>query len=230
MSYKFVYFDLDDTLLNHKSAEAAGLRDVHQHFNLFNSHDAQKLVEVYHKVNSRQWSLYNNAKITREELQRNRFEQTLQQLGLDASRYQEIGTYYMKCYRNHWQWIGGAKQAYYEIAQKYPVGILTNGFAETQRKKFEAFDLYDSAQATVISEEVGVLKPHPDVFAHATKLASVDRDEILYVGDSYRSDVKGGSEFGWNVAWYNQNGESVEHEKAHFVFDDFQSLKQLLKI
>ena len=230
MSYEFIYFDLDDTLLDHKSAEAAGLQDVHQYFDLFDGTSSQELIDVYHKVNSKQWGLYSQAKVTRSELQRNRFEITLQQLDLDASRYEEVGNYYMQCYRNHWQWVAGAKEAYYEIIPKYPVGILTNGFAETQRKKFEAFDLYSSAKATVISEDVGVLKPHPDVFEHATELAGVDTDKVLYVGDSFNSDVQGGTQFGWNVAWFTQNGEAEKHQKADFVFNDFEELKSLLNV
>jgi putative hydrolase of the HAD superfamily len=230
LSYEFIYFDLDDTLLDHKSAEAAGLKDVHDYFDLFEDVSAEQLIDVYHQVNSRQWRLYSQAKVSREELQRNRFELTLQELGLNASRHEEVGNHYMQCYRNHWQWVDGAKEAYYEILEKYPVGILTNGFAETQRKKFEAFDLYNSAQTTVISEEVGVLKPHPDVFRHATELAGVDSNNILYVGDSFSSDVEGGTKFGWNVAWFTENGEPEKHKKADFVFNNFIDLKHLLKI
>ena len=230
LSYEFIYFDLDDTLLDHKSAEAAGLKDVHAHFDLFEDISAGELIDIYHQVNSRQWSLYSRAKVSREELQRNRFELTLQQLGLDASYYDEVGKFYMQAYRNHWQWVAGAQESYYEILQKYPVGILTNGFAETQHKKFEAFDLYDSAETTVISEEVGVLKPHPDVFEAATERAGVDVDKVLYVGDSFSSDVEGGTSFGWDVAWFTENGEPEKHEKAHFVFNDFTNLKNLLKV
>ena len=230
LSYEFIYFDLDDTLLDHKSAEAAGLQDIHAHFDLFENITAEELIDVYHQVNSKQWSLYSQAKVSREELQRNRFEFTLKELGLNPVRYEEVGNNYMQYYRNHWQWIDGAKEAYYDILEKYPVGILTNGFAETQRKKFEAFDLYDSAETTVISEEVGVLKPHADVFEVATERAGVDANKVLYVGDSYRSDVEGGTQFGWNVAWYTQNGDAEKHQKADFVFNDFIKLRNLLKV
>lgn len=230
LSYKFIYFDLDDTLLDHKSAEVAALEDVHQQLDLFADTTADRLAEVYGEVNSRQWGLYSRGKVNRQQLQRNRFELTLQQLDLDASRYEEVGTYYMQCYRNHWQWIDGAQKAYQQVRKKYPVGILTNGFAETQRKKFEKFDLYESASQTVISEDVGVLKPDPKVFAHATKLAQVEPTEILYVGDSFTSDIEGGSSFGWNTAWFTSNGDSQKHSKADFVFSEFSNLIDYLRI
>jgi putative hydrolase of the HAD superfamily len=230
LPYKFIYFDLDDTLLDHKSAEVAGLRDVQNHFSFLDAIAAEDLVATYGKVNSRQWTLYSQGDISRDELQRNRFEQTLEQLDVDASRYEEVGSYYMQAYRNHWQWIDGAQEAYRQVLDHFPVGILTNGFAETQRLKFERFDFDQSAEYTIVSEDVGVLKPDPKVFEHATTLANVAPDDILYVGDSLRSDIEGGSKFGWNVAWYTQNGDAKQHHKADFVFNDFTNLITFLNL
>ncbi len=230
MSYKFIYFDLDDTLLNHKAAEQAGLQDVHRQFDLFSQVNLQDLIDEYHEVNSEQWGLYSRGEVDREQLQRNRFEKTLLNLGLDGSRYKDVGDLYMQCYRNHWQWMDGAQQAYEAILEQYPVGILTNGFAETQRLKFEQFGMYDSANQTVISEDVGVLKPDPKVFAHATEKAGVPKDEILYVGDSFQSDIEGGSQFGWNTAWFTTNGNEDQHQQADFVFKNFEKLCTYLQV
>lgn len=230
MSYKFIYFDLDDTLLDHKSAEAAALKDVLKNFPLFKKIAADKLIDVYHQVNSQQWLLYSSGDIERDDLQRNRFEQTLQQLALDGSQYKEVGDYYMQCYRNHWQWIDGAQSAYQKVVKKYPVGILTNGFAETQKLKFNEFSLNDTAEHVVISEDVGALKPDPKVFEHATDLACVAPEDILYVGDSFTSDIKGGATFGWNTAWFTSNGDPQKHQKADFVFNNFNSLTEFLNI
>ncbi len=230
MPYKFIYFDLDDTLLDHKSAEQSALRDVHEHFSLFDEISSNKLVDAYHDINKKQWYLYSRGKVSRDELQRNRFEQTLQQLTLNGDRYDEVGTHYLQCYQKHWRWIDGAEKTYKQIARNYPVGILTNGFAETQRKKVSKFDFHKSAKQIVISEEIDALKPDPKVFRHATELADVSSDDILYIGDSFTSDIQGGSCFGWNTAWYTQNGSQELRQKADFVFSDFNQLIQLLNL
>lgn len=225
---KFIYFDLDDTLLDHTSAEAAALRDVYRHYSIFEDTTPDLLADTYQQVNSEQWSLYSRGKVSREQLQRNRFEKTLSQLDLDTSRYDEVGTFYMQCYRNHWRWTEGADEAYRQVQKHYPVGILTNGFAETQQKKLEEFDLYRSTDQIVISEKVGALKPDPQVFEYATNLAEVEPHEILYVGDSLVSDIEGGANFGWNTAWFTKNGNLDSHEKADFVFSNFEALKEWL--
>jgi putative hydrolase of the HAD superfamily len=230
LSYAFIYFDLDDTLLDHKSAEVSALKDVYSEFPMFQELPHEKLVDVYGTVNSRQWKLYSNGKVSREELQRNRFELTLKELDLDCSLYREVGSFYLACYRNHWRWVEGAEEVYRDIARNFSVGILTNGFSETQKLKFKKFELHTSADHLVISEDVGALKPDPKVFEHATELAGVAPDEILYVGDSFSSDIKGGAACGWNTAWYTQNGESENCEQADFVFDDFTTLGNMLDI
>lgn len=227
---KFIYFDLDDTLLDHKSAERAGLGNLHSHFDFFEGVSLDDLIDTYHKVNSKQWKLYSQEKVTRVELQRNRFEQTLKSLSLDGNKFQEVGDYYMDAYRNHWHWVEGAKEAFHKIRASYSVGVLTNGFMETQQKKFEQFNLYTNTSHLVISEEIGVLKPHKKVFDHATQLTGLDPADILYIGDSFNSDVVGGINYGWKVGWFTTSCDPEKHRKADFVFNNFADLTNLLKV
>ena len=225
---EFIYFDLDDTLLNHKKAEQFGLADVHQHFKEFESISLDKLVNTYHHVNKELWEEYGRGKIDRYILHRRRFEETFIELGVESSLYKEAGKVYMNYYRNHWEWIDGAKEAYEKVVAKYPVGIITNGFAETQWMKIEQFGFKETTRQIVISEEVGVMKPHPKIFDYATKLAEVPGEKILYVGDSFSSDVQGGKVAGWMVAWYKSNPTKEEAKLPDLCFEDFGALQEVL--
>lgn len=227
---EFIYFDLDDTLLDHKKAEQAGLADVHQHFDVFKNIERQQLIDTYHHINKGLWEEYGRGEIDRHILHRRRFEGTFVELGIDARLYEEAGKVYMNYYRNHWEWVNGAKEAYEAIAKKYPVGIITNGFAETQWLKIEQFGFKETAQQIVISEEVGVMKPHPKIFDHSTELIGIERDQILYVGDSLTSDVKGGKAAGWQVAWFSKHPSKEGEELADLVFDDFDTLLNALSV
>lgn len=232
MDPQFIYFDLDDTLLDHRGAEKAALNDLYDQFGFFDATTPANLIDTYHRINSALWREYGKGEIERKTLQRLRFENTLQSLRLDGSLYEEVGNYYMQAYRNHWSWITGAAVALKSISSRFEVGILTNGFAETQKKKIEQFELADIARHLVISEETGYLKPQPEIFEHATSLAECKPEEILYIGDSYTSDVIGGTAYGWKVAWYtDSNGTKEERlHDAHFVFDNFKDLTELLNV
>ncbi len=226
---KFIYFDLDDTLLDHKKAERNGLKDVHQHFSqYFNGTSLNDLIGTYHEINKGLWEEYGRGEIDRHILHRRRFQETFQALQLDDSFWKEAGEVYMKYYRNHWEWVKGAKEAYDRISANYATGLITNGFAETQWLKIGQFGFQEKTDKIVISEEIGVMKPHRKIFDHATGLAGVQRPDILYVGDSVTSDVRGGKEAGWKVAWFTCNPTGDGAELADLVFDDFDQLTSLL--
>lgn len=222
----FVYFDLDDTLLDHRAAERAALADCHTRFAAhFDGHDLAEVQATYHAHNVPLWRRYAAGEIDREDVQRLRFEALVEAFGL-ALDPAELGDAYLGCYAERWQWTDGAEAAFHAVADRLPVGLLTNGFAEVQHAKLDRFPtLRERARAVVISEEVGVMKPHPRIFAHATERAGVAPQQILYVGDSLHSDVEGGRGAGWQVAWYR--GDEGANGRA-FVFDDWDALARLL--
>jgi putative hydrolase of the HAD superfamily len=221
---KFIYFDLDDTLLDHKKAEKNGLIDVHLHFDEVRKVDINKLIEVYHQINRGLWEEYGAGKIDRKILHRRRFEETFEALGIPTDLYDEAGKVYMNYYRNHWEWVDGAEEAFRQIQQNFETGLITNGFAETQWMKIEQFGFRDKLRHIVISEEVGIMKPNPGIFDHATDLVGVERDQILYIGDSYHSDIRGGKSAGWKVAWFTRESDREKLETADLSFDDFRVL------
>jgi FMN phosphatase YigB (HAD superfamily) len=60
--------------------------------------------------------------------------------------------------------------------------------------------------AIVISQRVGWIKPHPEIFAaaHAT-LGDPAQAAILHVGDDWAADVIGASDAGWRTGWIREH-------------------------
>lgn len=204
----FVYFDLDDTLLDHTHAERNALSDVRgRYLEIFGTLSVDALQEQYHTINAPLWRRYADGKIDKETVKHERFARLLEALNAPHADAGRIHRYYMQRYAEHWQFVPGARDAFTTLAEHVSVGVLTNGFAEVQEKKLDRFPtLRERSAAVVLCEEAGPLKPNPQAFAHATAQTEVDADQILYVGDSYRSDVEGGQNAGWRVAWYAPNG------------------------
>jgi putative hydrolase of the HAD superfamily len=223
----FIYFDLDDTLLDHSYAEKMALLDVYDEYAEFRQTESEAWVNTYHSVNKNLWFRYGKGEIDRKELHRARFEDTMKKLELDSARFQTIGKTYMQRYRDHWQWVDGAFDAFREIREKYPVGLITNGFAETQKEKIRRFELEDLSHV-IISEDYGVMKPHPLIFNVATEMAEKERGEILYVGDSWVSDIEGGRTAGWQTAWYTARVEEIK-PGADLTFNSFDELLKAVK-
>jgi HAD superfamily hydrolase (TIGR01549 family) len=201
VTFRFVYFDIDDTLLNHRHAERAALQDVRNQMPVLQKVPVEGLWSTYGTINRGLWEQYGRGEITRQELQHLRFSLTMGELAIPDCFQEAISTMYMKLYRKSWTWMSGAEEALKQIHARTPVGFLTNGFAEVQLAKQKAFDLSAYSDIYVISEDVGCMKPSACIFDHATKQAGLEPGDILYVGDSHSSDIQGAKRFGWQTVW-----------------------------
>lgn len=229
MNPQFVFFDLDNTLLDHDSAEAGAHKNVYESNPELQQVSIEDWLSTYKSINHNLWLRYQEGAIDRHELQRSRFKDSMARLGIPSGRSEEIGAEYMNCYRNHWSWVEGAKEAVEKVSESWPVGIVTNGFLETQQLKIEKMGLDQYTNIFVITEEIGVMKPHQKVFDVATERSGVDRKSILYVGDSYSSDIIGGRNAGWNTAWFTAFVTEIEDgQTADFLFDRFPMLTRYL--
>ena len=213
---RFVYFDLDDTLLDHRRAQDLALGDLHLQFSSLGTFPLDRVRAEYARVNGRVWTEYAAGTRDKEGTRSGRFSLLFESLGIeeDAMRAASV---YLEAYADHWVLADGALDALKQIAGARPTGLLTNGFAEAQRAKLARFPEMAALFSTVvISEEEGVLKPHPELFRIASERAGADPEEILYVGDSLTSDVEGGLAAGWQVIWYAEAGESERPNVPRF--------------
>ena len=236
MKPKFVYFDLDNTLLDHISAEKNAHQKTYRQFEELQEVSLAEWHDKYKIVNHNLWEKYQRDEIDRHALHSSRFKETMSELSLDTDRSDEIGEYYMYSYREFWTWVDGAQSVLELVSSSIKSGIITNGFKETQELKFEKLKLSDYCSPLLITEEIGKLKPHPLVFDVATEKAGVPREEILYVGDSFSSDIVGGKNAGWQTAWFTALIDKEESRNgntdvsADFEFEDFEDLLNYLDL
>ncbi len=227
-SVRFIYFDLDDTLIDHKNAQDRALVDVWTRYPLLQQLDPLVFSNGYAETNYRLWASYRRNEVNQSELRRLRFEETFKRLKVGPLDWREVDKAYMDCYQRHWDWIPDARKVFIRLSKKYPVGILTNGFTFVQKKKFEYFSLNRYTRQLIISEEVGFLKPDPRIFEYAAEKSGYKSAELLYVGDSCSSDIAGGAQCGWRTAWYNQSGHLPESCHSDFAFRNFNRLLEVL--
>lgn len=227
MGVEFVYFDIDGTLLDHQHAEREALADVRERYlEIFGTLSVEELQQEYHAINAPLWRRYADGEIDKHTLQTQRFDQLLAAVGAPHAEPALVRRYYMQRYGHHWRFIPGAREAYEAVAEQMPVGLMTNGFAEVQAEKLKEFPVLEArADTVVVCEETGALKPDPQVFAHAAEKAGVTSSGVLYVGDSYRSDVVGATEADWRMAWFAPDGTDVHTMNGSgFVFSDWSTL------
>jgi len=71
--------------------------------------------------------------------------------------------------------------------------------------------LTDFFEVTVISCDIGFMKPHPRIFEYALEHLGIEPKEAVMVGDSLRADVEGAKTLGIKAVWRRPPaGEPVE--------------------
>ena len=103
--------------------------------------------------------------------------------------------------------IPGAMEAVRDFREAgVRLGMVTNGHAETQRRKIDRFGLAGYFDAIVIEGEFGVGKPDPQVFMHALSLLDARPSEAWMVGDNLETDVGAAQSLGIYGIWVRVSG------------------------
>ncbi|OIJ26353.1 HAD family hydrolase [Nocardioides luteus] len=88
----------------------------------------------------------------------------------------------------------------------WTIGIVTNGMADNQEGKIRPTGLDALVDGWVVSDTVGVRKPHPAIFESlATRLGCTL--EGWMIGDSLELDVAGGAAVGLRTAWIGDGSD-----------------------
>ena len=213
-----IFWDLDNTLLDFDVAEKEALTTDFREFGLGELSD--EMLAEYMKLNRRRWQMLERGEMDKQEVLEGRFREFFGLYGLRTDiaaafndRYQELLGETI-CFRdNSYELVKGLKGKYLQC-------MASNGTkkAQTGKLKNSGFDkLFD---LSFISEEIGFEKPAIEFFDAAfievnkwleaneaslrgEFLGEIKPSEILMVGDSLTSDMRGANNAGLISCWYN---------------------------
>jgi putative hydrolase of the HAD superfamily len=126
-------------------------------------------------------------------------------------------------------YLPGAADALAAAADAGPVGVLTNGPEARQRAKVEALGLADRVDAIVYAGDLPRRKPHAEPFERLAATLSVERREMLYVGNSLAYDVAGAHNAGLRSAWLRRDpDDAAAPYRPDYVVDSLDEVAALL--
>jgi HAD superfamily hydrolase (TIGR01662 family) len=107
-----------------------------------------------------------------------------------------------------------------------PFGIVTNGVAH-QMDKAVVTGLTTQASCILISADIGVRKPHREMFLTAARRLNISAEQIAFVGDQPAIDVAGAHACGMRTIWI-RNGRpwpsSLPSEVCDLAIDSLAEL------
>lgn len=260
---KAIFFDLDDTLLwdqksvkeafvatcNYAQAKygvnpdqlEATVREAAR--NLYSSYDTYAFTQMI-GINPFEglWGNFLDAQDDFQKMKdimplyrRNAWTAGLKALGVDDPDFAAELADYFPQQRRKIQFVYEDTFAVLDkLKEKYRLLLLTNGSPDLQNTKLTITpDLVPYFEQIVISGDFGKGKPDPTIFEHSLNLMSLDKKEVIMVGDNLLTDILGANRAGLTSVWINrhekeQNEVKPTYEIAH-LGELFHLLEKLYK-
>ena len=168
---RFIFLDLDDTILDFHRAERQALSQTLRHFHV---DPTDAVLDRYHVLNRRQWELLEEGKLTRPQVLVRRFQLLFDELGIRAAPQEVCQLYEEQLAQGHF-FVPGAQELLEALHTRYELYLATNGTPEVQNSRIESAGIARYFQNIFISEQMGAYKPSP-AFFHACFAAIPDFD------------------------------------------------------
>ena len=218
MRYKVILFDNDDTLMDF---QAGNRNAVNQLMDELDYHDPDRY-DQYEAVNMKCWAELEAGLLTQNQLRVARFVRFFDRYPVSGDPKQAAERF-VQLLAQQSILLPHALETVRRIAERLPVAIVTNGITEIQRSRFALSPLGEVVRDVVISEEVGVSKPRPEIFHLALDRLGAVPGEALMVGDGVNSDIRGANNAGIDACWYNPGGKALpEGLHAEYVISDIR--------
>ncbi len=113
------------------------------------------------------------------------------------------------------------------------LGVITDGDPVKQWEKILRTGIDDYFEAVLISDSVGVKKPHRKIFEKALEMFDLKPHEAAVVGDRLYSDVYGAKRVGMTAIWFKYgkyaNRELDYLEYADFTVRDLEDVVEIIR-
>lgn len=103
------------------------------------------------------------------------------------------------------------------LAVDYPMALCSNfTHAETARAILRDANFEEHLTSVVISEELGIRKPRPEIFQAVVDALGCAPGELLHVGDNLRADVEGAAAVGLRTVWLTRKVADPDAALANY--------------
>ena len=227
MSYIFLLFDLDHTLLDFDAAEDVALSHLLKEEGV---EDIQAYKNYYVPMNKTLWKDLEQKKITKQELVNTRFAKLFAHFDIEKD-----GAYLAERYQfflsKQGQIFPGVEDLLKKlIHQGYELYAATNGITAIQTGRLAQSGIAPFFKEIFISEQLHTQKPDAAFYEKiGARIPNFDKNQTLMIGDSLSADIQGGNNAGIDTVWYNPDHlENNTQAQPTYEVDSYQALLEIL--
>ncbi|WP_165981985.1 YjjG family noncanonical pyrimidine nucleotidase [Macrococcus hajekii] len=221
LMYKHLFFDLDHTLLDFEQGEHLAITKVFESEGLAMTAD---LLEQYQTINKGLWQALERGEIERDKILTRRFSDffELHKISVEGRAKEQI----FRTEINNSHHLMPHAIGILDYLKDKPVILssATNGVYDTQMKRMKGSGIFPYFTHHFISEEIGYSKPQPEFFEYAMKRVGVESSEILMIGDSITSDIRGAAQMAIDTCYFG-----TEQVNATYTISDLMEIQNIIQ-
>lgn len=223
-----ILWDVDNTLLDFNAAERAALKTLFAEFGIGECTDA--MVARYSAINVSFWQRLERGELTKDRVLLGRFEQFFDEYGIDTSIVPAFNDRYQLTLGDTIVFRDDSFRLVQSLKDRVKQYVVSNGTVVAQTKKLKRSRLGEVMDGVFLSEKLGAEKPSAVFFEKVfAAIRPDDLSEVLIVGDSLTSDIRGGMDAGIKTCWYNPGRKPLpENYRVDYQLADLRELTALL--
>jgi YjjG family noncanonical pyrimidine nucleotidase len=229
MKFDAVFIDADNTLFDFDKTQEKAMS---QSLNYFKLPTSEEVLKRYEQINAQLWAQYHDGELQNHEINPLRWHRWLDELGLSTEvDFAELAEHFANSLAEQCVKEPGADELMAYLTAQCPVHVITNGFPSSQKYRWHKAGWHEQLHGITVSAEVGIQKPHPDIFHIAMASVGVtDSSRCLMIGDSLEADVQGPQLVGLKACWYQRkNAKNSTQIKPDFTVSQLTEILDIMK-
>ena len=212
-----VLFDLDDTLCEYRRTTADLLELSFERASV----EPLFTVDDYHA----RYGDFVDVSESIRDLRRQCFAALAEEAGADPAAGERVAEVFSE-ERDHGDVrpLPGAGTAVERLADRYRLGIVTNGAPEMQTAKLAALPFADAFETVVYAGYDVPAKPDPAPFYRGLDALDAEPERAVHVGNSLESDVAGAAAAGVRSVWLS-NGVEAPQPVPDYRIESLEELR-----
>ena len=233
--YKYILFDLDNTLLDFNAIEKDAITTLAKTFNIDLTLSE---IDTYNKINVECWGMLERKEADKKYILSERFVRFFKLFGLDVdgSKCDEI--FRSNLIKKQYPIDGAFDILDYCKNKGLKLYICSNGVTITQITRLNNMNMMPYFDGIYLSDQIGYAKPDKRFFEYVINDIKLNNetmtiDELIMIGDNLHSDMKGAKDSNITSCFYNYNKFDTQSDKEKFnncdyIISHLSELKQIL--
>lgn len=122
--------------------------------------------------------------------------------------------------------VPGVEEVLKALNVNYRLAVVSNAMSNVARHAIKKYKLERYFDTVVISRDIGIRKPDPEIFNFTLENLGTARDKTIHVGNSLEEDVEGATRAGMKAIWIGENSGVIDIRPDHIV----QNIEELVML